>query len=84
MIIPTKFHQNYERGSIKNTNTPFKIRLVRPEVVIGPTETKDLRKEDRFFDCDQENGFFKGLLIMFPCSVLLWILAVWGVRSLIY
>ena len=84
MNIPNKSHQNYESDSIKNTHTDLKIRLVDPAVVIDPVPLNGFRREDPSLYCDRENEFFKGLLLMLPCSILLWIIVVWGVRSLIY
>ena len=49
-----------------------------------PAQRNDCRREGRLLEYDPVNGFFKGLLIMLPCSILLWVIAIWGVRSLIY
>ena len=84
MIIANKFHPNHASDSIQNTPTNHNIRLVDAGVVADLSQRNDFRGEDQLLNCDQENGFFKGLLIMIPCSILLWIMAIWGVRSLIY
>ena len=84
MMVPNKSHQNYERVPNEHTHCNRKIRLVDPDVVMDPIQVNDGQIKDRFFDCDQVNGFFKGLFIMLPCSVLLCVIVIWGVRSLIY
>jgi hypothetical protein len=83
-MVLNKSHQNCERVPIENTQPNHKIRLVDPDVGMDPTQSNICRREDRFLEYDQVNGFFKGLFIMLPCSILLWGIVVWGVRSLIY
>ena len=84
MMVLNKSHRNYERNPIENAHPNRKIRLVGPDVGMDPTQRNDCRREGRLLESDQENGFFKGLLIMLPCSILLWVIVIWGVRSLIY
>ena len=84
MLIPNKSHQNYASDPIKNTHPNSKIRLVEPESVVNPTQMDACQGEDRFLDYDQENGFFKGLLFTLPCSILVWVIVIWGIRSLVY
>jgi hypothetical protein len=49
-----------------------------------PAQMNACQREDLFLDGDPVNGFFKGLLFILPGSILLWIIVIWGVRSLIY
>jgi hypothetical protein len=51
---------------------------------ITPAQMNACQREDLFLDGDPVNGFFKGLLFILPGSILLWIIVIWGVRSLIY
>ena len=84
MMVLNESQQNYERVPIESTQPNRKIRLVDPDVGMDPTQRNDCRREGRLLEYDPVNGFFKGLLIMLPCSILLWVIAIWGVRSLIY
>lgn len=84
MMVLNESRQNYERVPIESTQPNRKIRLVDPDLGIDPTQRNDFRREGRLLEYDQVNGFFKGLLIMLPCSILLWVIAIWGIRSLIY
>jgi len=84
MMVSNKSHQTYERVSNENTHPNRKIRLVDPDVENDPTQVNDCRIKDRFLDLDPVNGFFKGLFVMLPCSILLWVILILGVRSLIY
>ena len=83
-MILNECHQNDERVPIESTQPNRKIRLVDPEARMDPAQRNDCRREGRLLEYDQVNGFFKGLLIMLPCSILLWVIAIWGIRSLIY
>ena len=83
-MILNECHQNDERVPIESTQPNRKIRLVDPEARMDPAQRTDCRREGRLLEYDQVNGFFKGLLIMLPCSILLWVIAIWGIRSLIY
>lgn len=84
MHIPNKAHRSCDSDPIKNTHPHFKLRLVDREAVKTSTQMNACQREDRLLDCDPVNGFFKGLLLLLPCSILLWTIAIWGVRSLIY
>ena len=84
MMVPNKSHQNYERVPNEHTHRNRKIRLVDPEVRVDPTQRHDCPREGSLPEYDHVNRFFKGLLIMLPCSILLWITVIWGIRSLIY
>lgn len=84
MMVLNESRQNYERVPIESTQPNRKIRLVDPDLGIDPTQRNDFRREGRLLEYDQVNGFFKGLLIILPCSILLWVIAIWGIRSLIY
>jgi len=82
MVLNASHH--YEGVPIGNTQPNRKIRLVDPDVGMDPTQQNDCRLAGRSLEYDPVNGFFKGLLIMLPCSILLWVLAIWGVRSMVY
>jgi hypothetical protein len=84
MFIANKSHRNYDSDPVKNTRPNFKIRLVDPEAARTPAQMNACQREDLFLDGDPVNGFFKGLLFILPGSILLWIIVIWGVRSLIY
>ena len=82
MVLPS--NQNDDRVPIKHNQPNRKIRLVDPEAGMDTTRRHDCPREGRLAEYDHVNGFFKGLLIMLPCSILLWVIAVWGVRSMVY
>ena len=84
MIGLNKTQRNCESDLIQDTRTNLKIRLVDPEGATHPTRMNDFRGEDRLLDCDQENGFFKGLFFVLPGSILLWIIVIWVIRSLMH
>ena len=84
MMVLNESQQNHERVSIESTQPNRKIRLVDPEVGMDPAQRNDCRREGRLLEYDPVNGFFKGLLIMLPCSILLWVIAIWGVRSMVF
>jgi hypothetical protein len=84
MLISNKAHQDCESNLFENT---------RPKLVKPLTDTNAeadrpllaaLQREERSFHCPQENGFFKGLLVVLPVSILLWILTIWGITSLLH
>ena len=84
MMVLNGSQQNCERVPDESTQPNRKIRLVDPDVGMDPTQRINCRREGRLLEYDQENGFFKGLFIMLPCSILLWVIVIWGIRSLIY
>ena len=84
MMVLNECHQNDDCVPMENTQPNRKIRLVDPDVGMDPAQRNDCRREGRLLEYDPVNGFFKGLLIMLPCSILLWVIAIWGVRSLVY
>ena len=81
MLISSKARQDFENDRFEHT---------RPKLVKSITETTAAadnpqwaapQGKDRIIDCPQENGFFKGLLVVLPFSILFWILAIWGITS---
>ncbi len=88
MMVLNVRNQNDDRVPMENTQPNRKIRLVDPEVGVDPTRrhdcSRDCPREGSLPEYDHVNGFFKGLLIMLPCSILLWVIAIWGIQSMVY
>jgi len=84
MMVLNECHQNDDRVPIESSQPNRKIRLVDPEAGMDPAQRNDCRREGRLLEYDPVNGFFKGLLIMLPCSILFWVIAIWGIRSMVY
>lgn len=84
MMVLRESHQNYERVPIEHTRLNPTIRLVDPGAGMDSTRRNECRREGCLLDYDPVNGFFKGLLIMLPCSILLWIIVIWGIRWMVY
>ena len=88
MMVLNEFQQNCERVPVESTQPNRKIRLVDPDVGMDPTRRHDCPhdcpREGSLPEYDYVNEFFKGLLIMLPCSILLWVIAIWGIRSMVY
>jgi len=84
MMVLRESHRNCERVPVEHTRLNRKIRLVDPGAGMESTRRDDCRRKGRLLDYDPVNGFFKGLLIMLPCSILLWVAAIWGIRWMVH
>ena len=81
-VLPS--HHNDDRVPIEHPRRNGKIRLVDTEAGMDITRRHDRRRWVRFRDYEPVNGFFKGLLIILPCSMLLRVRVIWAIRSMVY
>jgi hypothetical protein len=79
MLISSKARQDFENDRFENTRPKLVQPLTDIKTAVDKSQWSAPQRDDRIIDCPQENGFFKGLLVVLPFSILFWILAIWGI-----
>ena len=81
MFISGNIYQDFDRTTSESKIPLSKLFPLRSESIVKEAPISDIQWEDVSIDYRQENGFFKGLLIALPVSLLTWIFIIWAVRE---
>lgn len=81
MFIPGYIYQDFDRTTSESKIPLSELFPVRSESIVEEVPISDIQWEDVSIDSRQENGFFKGLLIALPVSLLSWTFILWAVRG---
>lgn len=82
MFITSNAFQIEEKFPSEISNLTSEILLNDPQPAIQTHTISKTQRENLCVDCDQENGFFKGVLIVLPVSIALWVVIGWGIHAL--
>ena len=81
LFIPSYTYQNFDRTNSESNVPLSELFSLRSESIVEEAPISDIQWEDVSIDYRQENGFFKGLLIALPVSLLSWAFIISAVRG---